>query len=145
MFNFYCLCGTKQCLKAAHFLHLYTRRWMVSSSMSFLSIKCTMSCKCTFGSKLIKCALSSKNSLVTLLILTEFLGSQVSSVYWGSFQITSVYKDSLKSLYNLCTFTSQHQGNEVLLWEGRRESFSSNCTKTVLGLFHCCVCTIILV
>ena len=67
-------CGTKQCLKTAHFLHLYTRRWMVSSSTSFLSVKCT--CECTFGSKLIKCALSSKNSLVTLLILTEFLGSK---------------------------------------------------------------------
>ena len=69
MFNFYCL----RFLWAAHILHLYTRRWMVSSSTSFLSVKCT--CKCTFGSKLIKCALSSKNFLVTLLILTEFLGS----------------------------------------------------------------------
>ena len=63
-------CGTKPCLKAAHFLHLCTRRWMVSSSTSFLSVKYT------FGSKLIKCALSSKNSLVALLRLTEFLGSK---------------------------------------------------------------------
>ena len=76
MFNFYCLrfLWEQTVLKAAHFLHLYTKRWMVSSSTSFLSVKCT--CKCTFGSKLIKCALSSKNSLVTLLILYEFLRSK---------------------------------------------------------------------
>ena len=49
-------------------------------------------------------------------------------------------------LSGVCSLLEQFesaQGNEVLLWEGRRESFSNNCTKTVRFIPLLCLYTLV--